>query len=200
MTYFPARLATLATATLAACALIQLDAAPAAADEIARPNSINVSPLGIIGTGYYAANYERLLPGGHGVLGELGYGRSSDETTSSTSFAALAGYRWHWRGRQNSGFLGVSLGYAGGTAEWKDPDSDIDLTLSQLSVTANIGKRWAWDSGLNITIRIGGGYGKWNASTTSADPDAQEAVEDLEDALEFIPIALDGELSVGYTF
>lgn len=190
----------LALAFASLAAVLGTSAGAAHADEIARPNSINVSPLGIIGGGYYAANYERLLPGGHGLLAEAGYGRASDASSSSSTGAATLGYRWHWRGRQNSGFVGVSLGYVRGSAEWTDDNSAIDLTVSQLGVTANIGKRWAWDSGLNITFRIGGGYGKWKVSSDSTDPDVQAAVDDVEDVLAFIPIALDSELSVGYAF
>ncbi|HUH04452.1 MAG TPA: hypothetical protein VML75_20795, partial [Kofleriaceae bacterium] len=66
--------------------------------------------------------------------------------------------------------------------------------------TGNIGKRWAWDSGLNVTLRVGAGYGNYGISTDSEDPDAQEAVALVDDLLTLIPIALDGELSVGYAF
>jgi hypothetical protein len=37
-------------------------------------------------------------------------------------------------------------------------------------------------------------------TTTSTDPDAQTAVKFVQDILTLLPIAFDGELSVGYTF
>lgn len=75
---------------------------------------------------------------------------------------------------------------------------DVDTTVS--SITANVGRRWAWDSGLNITFRIGAGKGNYDVTTESDDPDAQEAVKAVDDLLAFLPVAFDGELSLGYVF
>ena len=47
---------------------------------------------------------------------------------------------------------------------------------------------------------IGGGYASRTARTTSTDPDAIKAADDAEKMRAFLQIALDGELSAGYSF
>ncbi len=166
-----------------------------------RSHSINANPMGVL-FGAYNLNYE-YLGTSHGLVVEAAFEQSGGDDASVTTYGAGAGWRWHWRGRQNSGFLGAMVTFAGGTAEATvngEMPERYDLSLTQLSVTFNIGKRWQFDNGLNVTTRIGGGRAKRWFSTSSTDPDAQEATERVEDVMDFIPIALDGELSLGYSF
>ena len=180
-----------------------------------RENSFNLSPLGLL-LGSYSLNYEHLSGGTHGLLidghidrdsGTATTADSSGTTTGtsrSTDYGIGAGYRWHWSGEQSSGFLGLMAGYTVGsgtsTLTSGNTTSRFDLTIRAPWVVANIGKRWQWDSGVNITFRIGGGWAKYTVTTTSTDPDAQTAVKFLQDILTLLPIAFDGELSVGYSF
>ena len=94
------------------------------------------------------------------------------------------------------------LGFSGGSAVAASDDmsTTFDISVQEASATLNVGKRWQLDMGLNITFRLGGGYAKRWFSTTSMDPDAQQAVETVEDIMAFLPIAFDGELSLGYSF
>ena len=98
--------------------------------------------------------------------------------------------------------FGVNAGFYAGTAVSSSEDGSVmtDMTIRTAQLVMNIGKRWQFDNGLNITARIGGGKAKRWVSTESTDPAAQEAVADVQDMLDFIPIALDGELSLGYSF
>lgn len=170
---------------------------------LTKENSVNLSPLGLL-SGSYGLNYERLIGGYHGVLVEGNFSHSSGDNASSNSVGGTVGYRFHWRGSQNSGFVGLNLGYFKGSGEGSITNNgmmktfDVDTTVS--SITANIGKRWAWDSGLNVTFRIGAGKGNYDVSTDSEDPDAQEVVKNVDDLLAFLPVAFDGELSLGYVF
>lgn len=168
-----------------------------------RTNSVNVSPLGLL-IGSYSVNYEKLFGGSHGLLVEGYFANSSGDDASAFSLGLSVGYRWHWSGKQNSGFLGVNAGYGLGGAEATINTGAVEKTFSldttALALTANVGKRWAWDSGLNITLRIGAGYGNYGVSTDDPDPDAQDAVEAVDTLLSFLPVAIDGELSIGYTF
>jgi hypothetical protein len=176
-----------------------------------RENSINGNPLGFV-FGNYALNYERLVSGTHGFLieGVLSHstGTSTSGTESSSSKSTVygggAGYRWHWSGQQQSGFLGLMAGYTVGagtsTITSGGVSNSFDLTIKAPWVVGNIGKRWQWDSGINITFRIGGGWAKYTVTTSSTDPQAQDAVKFLQDILTLIPIAIDGELSLGYSF
>ena len=176
-----------------------------------RENSINGSPLGAL-FGSYSLNYEHLSGGTHGLMVEGNLGFSTGTSTSgteassskSTNYGGGVGYRWHWSGQQQSGFLGLMAGYTVGsgssTITSGGMTNSYDLTIKAPWVVANIGKRWVWDNGLNITFRIGGGWAKYTVSSSSTDPQAQDAVKFLQDVLTLIPIALDGELSLGYTF
>ena len=172
---------------------------PAAA---AQENSINVSPLGLL-FGSYTLNYERLVGGYHGFLVEAGFANLSNDASSSSSFGGTVGYRFHWSGEQNSGFVGVNLGHERGTGDatlTTGSRKKFNVDSSVTKVTANVGRRWAWNSGFNITLRIGAGWGNYDITTDSQDPDAQEAVELVDDLLTLLPVALDGELSIGYAF
>jgi hypothetical protein len=176
-----------------------------------KENSINISPLGVV-FGGYSLNYEHLWDGMHGVVVEGEFSHASGTSTessnsvsaSSTSYGGAAGYRWHWSGRQDSGFLGLMAGYdvgtGSGTVTRGGTAKSIDLTLKASRFVANIGKRWQWDSGFNITFRIGAGWAKYEVSSNSSDPQAQDAVKGLQNVLTLIPIAFDGELSIGYSF
>jgi hypothetical protein len=168
-----------------------------------RAISINLDPGGVI-QGYYGGNAE-WLHGSHGVLVEANYFRKGDDDSSISGFGGTLGYRWHWRGHQNSGFLGVNASVGVGTAATTTMDSagmsqTWDLSVRTIAVTGNIGKRWQLDNGLNITARIGAGWASRTATTSSDDPTAKEAAEDVEDLLAFLPVAFDGELSLGYSF
>lgn len=180
-------------------------AAPAAADgALNKANSVNLSPLGLL-VGSYALNYERLMNRRHGLLVEGVFTSATGDGTSSTGYGGVVGYRWHWSPSQDSGFAGLNVGYqvGTGTAQVEDGDGDkasFDVDTTALTVTANIGRRWAWDFGLNITLRAGLGYGKYDVSTDSDDELAQDAVELVDELLTLIPVAIDGELSIGWIF
>ncbi len=190
---------------LSPMAFAQEEAAPAVETVVkdAREHSVNLNPLGVISNNY-TLNYERLFGGTHGLLVEPSFGYASDSDSSSTAFGLDLGYRWHWSGEQDSGFLGVNVGYSVGSGEATVTVNDIsetfDVDVSQFRVLANIGRRWAFDFGLNITARIGAGYGDWSVSTDSTNESAQQAVKMVDTVLEFLPFAFDGELSLGWIF
>lgn len=186
-------------------------AAPVLATPPERANSINGNPFGFL-VGSYSLNYERLVNGTHGFLVEGNFGLTEGTTTTngqankstSTNYGGGAGYRWHWSGRQQSGFLGLMAGYTvgsgTGTLTSGAMSKSFDLKIKAPWVVANIGKRWQWDNGLNITFRIGAGWAQYTVSTSSMDPDAQAVKDFMQDILTLLPIAFDGELSLGYTF
>lgn len=168
-----------------------------------RVNSINVSPLGLL-AGSYSVVYERLKSGTHGLIAEGNFYRQGDETSSAAHAGVGLGYRWHWRGRQNSGFLGVMAAYSVGTGTATITEQDMeytfDVSIQSLSFTANVGRRWAWRNGFNVTLRVGAGGASRSVTTDSTDPLAQDAVDTVQAILSFLPIAFDGELSIGYNF
>jgi hypothetical protein len=162
-------------------------------------NSVNLNPIGFL-FGAYSVNYERLIDGSHGFIGELSYSSSTSDNSSTSAFGFRAGYRWHWSQSQNSGFVGAMLAYENGTAEQTIEGSKYDVTLSAPSVSLNIGRRWAWTGGFNITLRFGVGRAFRTLSTSDKSEEAQEAITELNKLLDAIPVTLDSELSVGWIF
>lgn len=189
----------------AAVAAFTIGTSTASAEETV--NSVNVSPLGVL-AGSYGVTYERLMPGGHGALVEGNLSHASSDGSSQTSGGLTVGYRWHWRGRQNSGFLGINAGYSRGTGTGSitttvnnmETKKTFDLSVGVFALTANVGKRWMITDNINITFRIGAGYGNYSVTTDSTDPDSKDAVKAVDDLLHFLPVAFDGELSAGYNF
>jgi len=170
-------------------------------------NSINLNPLSLLG-GYYGVSYEHLFDRTHGLLIEPFLYRKASGDTKSSSFGGYAGYRWHWSKSQNSGFLGVNAGAAFGTGSASITTSvngvsttkSFDVNTRVIEVTGNVGRRFAWDNGFNLTLRIGAGYANRKVSTDSKDADAQRVVKLVDDLIKFLPIALDGEVSIGFIF
>lgn len=172
------------------------------ADETAlhKENSVNVSPIGLL-FGSYSVNYERLMGRQHGLLAEAQYSRTSSDGVDSSGFGALAGYRWHWSESQESGFLGVNVGFNTATSETSVDGTKYDVTASGFPIVGNVGYRWCWDAGFNVTLRFGvGKLMGLDLSTNSKDPDAKEAVADVEKIYKKFPITFDGELSAGWVF
>ncbi|MBA2543148.1 MAG: hypothetical protein H0V17_26135 [Deltaproteobacteria bacterium] len=162
-------------------------------------NTINLSPLGVL-VGDYALTYERLFGGSHGVIVEGIGSRSAGDAGSSLQFGGGVGYRWHWRGRQNSGFLGLMLAQRFGSGSVTENGMTHDMSVRSTTVTANIGKRWALTPQVNVTFRIGAGWGNHVATAKESTMEAKQAEELMNDILSFLPIGFDGELSVGYAF
>ena len=177
---------------------------PAPVEKRAEPaNSINLSPLGAL-VGNYAVTYERLFAGHHGLIVEGIATLSNGDDGDSRQFGGALGYRWHWRGRQNSGFLGVMFAQGFGTGEVVTNVGGADemkheMTVRSTTITANIGKRWMMGP-VNLTVRFGLGWGHHVAKAKEDTPEAKDAEELMNDILSFLPIGVDGELSLGYTF
>jgi hypothetical protein len=196
-----------------ALVLVAFATHPASADQtiqstgpapLERTNSINANPLAII-WGDYGGNYEHLFGGRHGLLVEAAFSSGGNDEASYTSYGGALGYRFHWSGSQDSGFLGLNVGFGVGTGASTVANSagqpmTYDLSIRTLYATMDVGKRWQFDSGLNVTFRLGAGRALRTVSTTSNAPDAQKAAQDLQDVLAWLPVTLDGELSLGYSF
>ncbi|MBA3541472.1 MAG: DUF3575 domain-containing protein [Deltaproteobacteria bacterium] len=168
-------------------------------------HSINVSPLGLV-FGNLAVSYEYLHDGTHGLVAEGLLARASGDNSSSSALGAGIGYRWHWRGKQNSGFLGVMFHQSVGSGDVTlTDDSGREMTygmdVNVTTLTANVGKRWMLGDALNITLRVGLGYGHYSVNARAGEsPEAEKAEKRLNDLLELFPVGFDGELSLGYTF
>jgi hypothetical protein len=159
-----------------------------------RTISINLDAAPALLHGMYGGNVE-WLHGAHGVLVEGNYGQDAQQLIAS-AFRTTAGYRYHWNGRMDSGFVGVNASYASVTSTSDHSDS---LTFRTVSVLGNVGKRWQLDNGMNFTARCGFGIAWGKLTTSSDDQFVMEEVADL-DARNDIAVVWDSELSVGYSF
>jgi hypothetical protein len=106
--------------------------------------------------------YERLFAGHHGLIVEGIATLSNGDDGDSRQFGGAVGYRWHWRGRQNSGFLGVMFAQGFGTGEVVTNVGGADemkhaMTVRSTTITANVGKRWMFGP-VNLTVRFGLGW------------------------------------------
>ena len=175
--------------------------APVATSDSARfkVHSVNLNPIGAL-LGSYSLNYQHLFAKQHGLLVEGRFSYSNADDVEATSVGGTVGYRWMWSGEQDSGFVGVNFAYDNGTAGTTVDGTNYDVTLSQVSILPNIGRRFAWDGGFNITLRFGVGRAFRTLSTNSDSAEAKEAVQEVQDFLDKIPVAIDSELSVGWVF
>ena len=162
-------------------------------------NTVNLSPLGVL-FGDYALTYEHLFAGHHGLIVEGIGSRATGDQGDSLQFGGGVGYRWHWRGRQNSGFLGVMAAQRFGAGSVTENGVTHEMTVQSTTITANIGKRWALTPAFNVTFRIGAGSGHYSATAKEDTMEAKQAEKLMNDILSFLPIGVDGELSVGYAF
>ena len=146
----------------------------------------------------FSMNYEYLLSGYHGLIAE---GLFSHSFKDGSNFGeASIGYRLHFSRKQESSFLGVTagLGFGSGKVGWHD--NTIQQKLGTKFLALNYGKRWIFDSGLNITTRLGVGYGFHRVSTDDNEPIAQDVVNIMNESFKLLPVHLDIELSIGWTF
>jgi hypothetical protein len=177
----------------------QREAAPAPAE---RKHSINLG----VGTAWLdpSISYEYLASGGHALVLEANAFYDLAIGDDSMGAGAAIGYRWHTNGTQNSPFLGVHVGYDRGrssiTTETNGMSETSNLDHQTFYVVGNVGKRWLLRTNFNITARLGAGYAQRSLDTDSDDALTRELVWTAEEFFDGVPVTVDGELSVGYTF
>ncbi len=194
-----------------AIALVLVSAPAAASPD--RDDSIHLSPLKMLaGNALGAAGawvtYEHRFDAGHALVIEAGAGwardlKEGDDTTgvSERHARVAAGYRWHWRGDRDGGFVGALLHQVVGRGNVTLADDTVhEVDLRSTQVTAHVGYRWALGWGFRATARAGLGWGPFAVSADADDPDARDAEDVLHTFLTRIPVAIDAELSVGYAF
>lgn len=172
----------------------------AAPDAIEHPHSVNLG----IGTlwGSPSVTYQHLFRGGHGLLIGANAFYASHEIGTGMGAGGSVGYRWHWSERQDSGFLGLHAGFDRDRSPMRitinEMTEDALVHISTFYLVGNVGKRWLLGDRINITARIGGGLALRRLSTDADD--AEPLVGVMQGLLGLVPITVDGELSVGYTF
>lgn len=147
--------------------------------------------------GDFALGVEQLFGARHGVLAEGTFIHVHGDPTHSTIYGGQLGYRVHL----DQAFIGVVGGYELGytkyfIAEHGGPYHRYGLR--HLSLVPHIGYRWPLGEHLVLTARFGAGLGSWRVEIPT-DGGAAEA-QLIEDRLQFSPVKLDSELSLGWRF
>lgn len=165
-------------------------------------NAINTCP-GSVFFGIYSLNYEYLFHPNHGLVGRFDYEAIPKSYTEagieSNGVAFILNYRWHISGELKSAFLGAYVRhriYSGtGTIE----STEFDFTLPETTIGLNVGKRWVWKSGFNLTLAFGYGFSFENRDANPTNGTIEASLDQFEKAYDFIDPFL-GEFSIGYAF
>ena len=142
--------------------------------------AINFCPIALA-FGIYSVNYERLLTVHHGIMIRGDYEsipkRIAPEGINVDAKAAIVNYRYHLCGGMNSLFVGVFGRYRVFEGDALANEIPFDFTISEFTVGANLGKRWVFNSGFNITLNAGYGHFMDQLNTTDKSYEAAQEIK-----------------------
>jgi hypothetical protein len=165
-------------------------------------NSFNFCPFSAF-FGLYSGNYEHLINQTHGIVLRFDYESISDKYQDNpvelSGYGFILNYRYHLAKAMESIFIGSYIRYriydGTGTAD----DTNFDFKINEWSYGLNVGKRWVWDNGLNVTFALGYGFSNSTRETTPTNESIESTISAFEDEYTFFGPFL-GELSIGYAF
>lgn len=164
--------------------------------------AINMCPGGII-FGIYSVNYEYLLNQTHGLVARFDY-ESVSETLSDDTIIKANGYgftfnyRWHFSGAMESFYIGSYVRYKVYNGD-ANGSTKFDFTLQEYTLGLNVGKRWVWNSGINVNCAFGYGISTLNKETDPTSSANEATLDKFINDYTFID-PFYGEVSIGYTF
>jgi hypothetical protein len=179
----------------------------------ARINAIQTNPLSLY-AGSLGFNYEHLFLPNSGLLIEADVGSSS----AYKGFGLGIHYRRHYKSRDNqkgldSPFWGPFINFASYTSKAEittststnygpavSSTSTVPFSVTYAVIGANWGRRWIWDSGINLVFRIGYGFPiakiNFKDSQNVMNSDSERTFASVMKLI----YGIDGELSIGYAF
>lgn len=165
-------------------------------------HAINVCPIAPV-FGIYALNYEYLITPKNGILFRVEYEdvpkTYTDANIETNGIAFSLNYRRHFSAEMNSFFVGAFTRYRNYNGEGVTESTKFDFTLPSVTVGLNAGKRWVWNSGINITASFGYGLQKEYRESTPTNSNIESLLDQLEEEYDFIT-PFYGEISAGYAF
>lgn len=186
--------------------------------------AISVQPLFPIFSSYFA-NIEYLFASRHSFFFEAGYIGSykmsvgiwnSSSDARKASWRTVRGhtltlqYRYHFSDGLDSGFIGpfVKYGFLSGNILSADTDPnlisinltsqpEIGFAATYGTIGVNIGRRWVWDSGVTMAVRIGSGmsFPVYKYALSGYESEKKIFTEAF-----FLFLTVDAEFSIGYAF
>lgn len=165
-------------------------------------NAINMCPGGII-FGIYSFNYEYLIKQSHGIVARFDYESVSetldDDNMDADGYGFTLNYRWHWNQKMGSFFVGSFLRYKIYNGNATANLEAFEFTLREATLGLNIGKRWVWNSGLNIAAAFGYGVSSLTKETEPTSESIESTLDKFIDGYDFIG-PFYGEISIGYAY
>jgi len=165
--------------------------------------AVNMCPGGIV-FGIYSVNYEYLAGQNHGLVARFDY-ESVSETLSDDTIMKANGYgftfnyRWHFSGELESFYIGSYARYKVYKGDGTNGSTKFDFTLQEYTLGLNAGKRWVWNSGINVNCAFGYGISKLKEETDPSNSLNDSTLDKFIDDYTFID-PFYGEISVGYAF
>jgi hypothetical protein len=169
-------------------------------------HALTLSIMGAFGfahanIGPFAVGYEWIIDEHWGVMIEGHFMHFHGQPVHINVTGGAIGVRYHIMGLRNSPFVGVMGGYHYGFGRIDDvAGQSLSVNAEQPFVTAHVGYRWVFPFGLNVTARIGAGYGEYTVYGSDHSAAAHDAIHHAREALGFTPVAIDSELALGYSF
>ena len=164
--------------------------------------AVNMCPGGIV-FGIYSFNYEYLFVQTHGLVSRFDYESVSetisDDDIKADGYAFTLNYRWHLSEAMESFYLGSYVRYKYYIGNGTSGLTKFDFTLHDFTLGLNAGKRWVWNSGINVNIAFGYGISTLSKETDPATADVEETLDKFIDEYTFID-PFYGEISIGYAF
>ena len=165
-------------------------------------HAVNMCPIAVV-FGVFSLNYEYLFDSSNGVVARFDYeavpSTYSDAEIESSGKGLILNYRRHLSDSMASVFVGMYVRYRVFHGSGTSATTDFDATASEGSVGINVGKRWTWDSGFNLTFGLGYGFYRVHEDAEPTNASIATAVSTFTDEYPFFNPSY-GELSIGYAF
>ena len=159
--------------------------------------------LGGIIFGIYSMNYEHLFSNPHGLVVRFDYEAIpksyTDASIESSGVGFTLNYRYHLSKQMKSVFIGLYSRYKIYSGNGMQESTEFDFTFSELTFGLNVGKRWVWNSGFNLTFSLGYGIANEIMESDPTSDAIKSTLETFKGEYDFFGPFL-GELSIGYAF
>lgn len=163
--------------------------------------------------GAFAANFEMLLSGRHGVMLEGSYLPVSSGSTSSDIYSSSLHYRFHFTEGLDTWFIDGYGKFGTGSGTGTSGIHPFTIEMNATAIGANIGKRFMFGPGFTITARFGYGLvwsnltGKLTDTSGLSQTEIDTGNADIDLAIDEVlkPIVkftfqFDTGLAIGYAF
>lgn len=164
--------------------------------------AINFCPIALA-LGIYSVNYERMIGRHHGLMARVDYESIPHWLykldVKANGKAAILNYRYHIKGGLQSFFIGSFMRYRVFSGTGDAEGEGFSFKLPEVSVGLNIGKRWIFNNGINITTAGGYGYFMDKEKINSNKASAVNSVRQFQKKYDLYN-GFFGEISLGYAF